>query len=406
MRALPHNELPSFKSGMDFHGYTISCHLGYGAFSHVYKAIHQESQKAVAIKVVNKQQNSLQQSDMLSAEIDILKKVDHPFITHLYEVIETEKYIAIVQELIDGMTLGKMLEMARAFTEKQIQVIASQIILTLEYLHNQLHITHRDIKEENIMIDNNFNIRVIDFGLSDFFDPIKPSLSAGVGTTPYLPPEIVNFDNYTQEVDVWSTGCLIYALAFGVLPFESNDKRSVYKRIKYMSPNFKNATLTENLTDLLTKMLEKDQNKRITIDELMKHPFLNSDDSITKEKISEFFIPQYHQCDVISKIHLVEQMHQVLNSKINYFNKGNFRTPSGNKKFLKLLDNNKELFVYENQAKAPANKNRKRKVFQASQSAASGLSLTKLPPLQKKSDNCFMVGSQKSQFVLNATFFK
>lgn len=354
-----------FPAGYRFHDYTLLGEIGHGTFSHVYKATQKGSNQIVAIKIVPKRKGIMTQ---LNKEIDILRAIDHPFIVHLYGVIEEPLYIAIIEEFVEGVPLTKLIDISYTIAERQLKVIFAQLLVTLEYLHNTVHITHRDIKTENIMVDKNSTIRLLDFGLSEFFDPENPILSDGVGTTPYLPPEMVNYKNYTPEVDIWSTGCLMYAITYGHLPFDGNDPAKIYKSIKYMTPNFQSEQVAIELQDLLKCMLEKDERNRITIDKLMDHSFFHSITHTMKEKLVNYQLPDYLNLTQELKIVEVTALHYRMRGFFSQFQE---QLPETEPKFIPLIYPKSICHSAENALTGSTSKEYRKKAFSRKKSTVN-----------------------------------
>lgn len=141
--------------------------IGSGGFSSVYKAIHLPTKIPVAIKMLTKQKFPI---DKLRRELKIMELLDHPYTISLFEFIEDSNFFYIVMEYINGMSLYKLITNSGPLPEPTIKKYLVQVLSVLDYIHNDLHIAHRDIKPENIMIDENDNIRIIDFGLGNVFD--------------------------------------------------------------------------------------------------------------------------------------------------------------------------------------------------------------------------------------------
>ena len=150
-----------------------------------------------------------------------------------------------------------------------------QLVLSLEYLHKVKKIVHRDLKAENILLDRNNNIRVVDFGLSKAFEEGKPYLETQCGSPAYVSPEIIKEQPYTSASDIWSAGVLLYAMVLGSLPFNSDHDNLGDLLRKILEENVElPESLSRDLRDLLKKMLIKDPRKRIRLEEVKDHAWL------------------------------------------------------------------------------------------------------------------------------------
>ncbi|EAY20266.1 CAMK family protein kinase [Trichomonas vaginalis G3] len=157
--------------------------------------------------------------------------------------------------------------------EEDAAVIFSELIIALRYLHDECNIAHRDIKAENILLDENHNIRLIDFGISRIHDIETEYMKTNCGSILYAAPEIISEKGYTKSVDIWSAGVLLYAIVVGHFPFEENNYKNLTHKIVYSNVEYP-PCLSILLTDLLQKMLVKDPTQRITIKEILDHPWL------------------------------------------------------------------------------------------------------------------------------------
>jgi len=178
-----------FRGRMD--DYTVGKEIGKGAYAIVKSAIHKLSNKKTAIKIYEKYKLlDPQRKSNFKKEIDILKKIDHTNIIKLYEVIDTSKQLLIIMELATGISLLNYLKAKpnRRMDEIETKEIFYQIIKGIAYLHSK-NIVHRDVKLENIIIDNTY-VKIIDFGFATFHQTNK-LLNFFCGTPSYMPPEII-----------------------------------------------------------------------------------------------------------------------------------------------------------------------------------------------------------------------
>jgi MAP/microtubule affinity-regulating kinase len=185
------------------------------------------SNKKFAIKIYEKyklldpiRKNSVKR------EIEILKKVDHNSIVKLFEVIDTSKQILLVMELVNGISLLNHLKAKtnRRLDEEEAKIIFKQVLEGVRYLHNK-NIFHRDIKLENLIIDENKIVKIIDFGFATV-NPKSKLLNFFCGTPSYMPPEIVQKKDYLgPPTDVWSCGILLYTILSGSFPFRGMSQK-------------------------------------------------------------------------------------------------------------------------------------------------------------------------------------
>lgn len=201
--------------------------LGQGAFGTVKLCMHKDSQKTFAIKIMHKVAIKKQHIyiELLQNELQILGEKSHPNIIRIVDLIEDNENYYIVSEVVKGGELFNRLTKLNSFTESQAADIISQIMLGLNYMHLQ-SITHRDLKPENILLvkddEDCFDIKIADLGFAQKFDKEK-GLDLVLGTPLYMAPELVKHERYTEKVDVWSLGVIVYQLLCGKTPYDAKN---------------------------------------------------------------------------------------------------------------------------------------------------------------------------------------
>jgi serine/threonine protein kinase len=242
--------------------------LGSGSFASVWLAYHVITNFHVAIKIVNKETlNTPESMTRFNREINLLKKIDHPFISQLFEVFDDQGFFYLVMEMIENGTILDFVNKHGRLNEDKARRYFSQLISALDYLHNTLFICHRDLKAENVLLDRNDNLRLIDFGLSNEFTRKTPNLFTACGSPAYAAPEMIQGFPYTKATDIWSSGILLYAMAAGKLPFDDQNLNALlYKVInsEVIYPPF----FSPALIDLLKRLLIKNPDQRITMQKI------------------------------------------------------------------------------------------------------------------------------------------
>jgi serine/threonine protein kinase len=206
----------------------------------------------------------------LMHEISILRQMDHPFIAKLFCVLGEPESLAIIQEYAPHSTMFEFLAEHGPCSETQSRYYFMQLIIVIEYLHNSKKVAHRDLKLENILLDAYNNIKVIDFGLSHTFTNENQQFTTPCGSPPYLAPELISTGVCTRTTDIWSLGIVLYALTTGSIPFFHNDFTSLCRQITSKSIHYP-LTLSDDLIDLLKRMLNRNPIERITIEEIKHH---------------------------------------------------------------------------------------------------------------------------------------
>ncbi|KAH9251458.1 hypothetical protein BASA81_010695 [Batrachochytrium salamandrivorans] len=169
-----------------------------------------------------------------------------------------------------SMDLFECIEKHEYFTEAQARHVFRQIMSAIAYMQS-LRLVHRDIKDENVLIDDNFNVKLIDFGSASFFDEIGGrQFDRFLGTIQYAAPEILKSQKYRgPEAEVWSLGCCLYIMLTGQVPFTSASH--AVNRHYSRSP----VPLSESCTDLLNSMLDKSFLTRATVQTVLSHSWFN-----------------------------------------------------------------------------------------------------------------------------------
>ena len=232
--------------------YLIGNQIGKGAYASVRLAIHRPTYNKVALKIYEKSKLiSPQRRKNVRREILILEKLNHPNIVRLYEAFETQNQVILAMEFVPGMSLHGLLKskVNRRLPEAEAKRILGQVTSAIKYCHSKC-ITHRDIKLENILLDEKNNIKLIDFGFSTCI-PNERKIKIFCGTPSYMAPEIVGKKEYSgPPADIWAMGVLLYAMLCGTFPFRGTNDKELYSRI--MKGSFH---IFDHLTPLSTSLL-------------------------------------------------------------------------------------------------------------------------------------------------------
>ena len=251
--------------------YTITKQIGVGAFSSVWIGENNLSGVPVAVKIVPKSTIETPESvTRFQREISLEQKIYHPLISQFYEMIEDQKYYYIFMEYADNGDLATLLEDRGQLNENMCRFFFAQLVLAIEYLHNECRIVHRDLKPQNVLLDRYNNIRLTDFGLSNTFSDNNPVLNTGCGSPAFVAPEIAMGKSYTKAADIWSLGVMLYEMATGKLPFEGDDVHTIMTAIVHQEPLYP-MTMSRELINLLKRMLCKSPEQRITIKEIREN---------------------------------------------------------------------------------------------------------------------------------------
>lgn len=268
---------PGEKPKSKLENYAIGRQLGQGAYAVVRLGTHKATKEKVAIKSYEKSKLLDPHRKMsVKREVSILEKLTHTHTIKLLETIDSVKHLNLVMEYVGGCSLhGYIRQRAnRRIDPVEARRLFHQILLAVEYCHSQ-NITHRDLKLENILLDDGNNVKLIDFGFSTCM-PADRKTSTFCGTPSYMAPEIVGRREYTgPPADIWALGVLLYAIICGCFPFKGANDTELYRKIQrgmYVIPEF----VQEGPKRLMRKLLQVDPSKRPTASDLLKDEWIET----------------------------------------------------------------------------------------------------------------------------------
>ncbi|KAJ3720435.1 hypothetical protein C8R42DRAFT_670720 [Lentinula raphanica] len=259
--------------------YTLGRVIGEGAYGKVRIGTHRLTSTRVAIKQIPKSMSA-----SLTREIHHHRQLHHPHITQMYEVIATESSIWIVTELCSGGELFDYLTEKGRLTEDETRFLFGQLCLAVAYLHEK-GIVHRDLKLENVLLDERCRVKLGDFGFTREFER-GVLMDTYCGTTGYASPEMLQGKKYLgAEVDIWSLGVILYVLLTGMLPFDDDDEQIMRDKVilgEFEDPEW----LSEDARDLIQNILQKEPSQRLTIPQILEHPWFTSNKPDYPDNIS------------------------------------------------------------------------------------------------------------------------
>ena len=298
--------------------------LGTGGYGKVNLYRHKITGAEYAIKLIDKTkfENKLQK-ELFAREVDMMYKIRHPNIVRLYTHFEDESNCYIALEYIKK---GNLYSYTQSMPNKVLDAATTahfvvDLISSLYYLHNMNPpIIHRDIKPENLLVGNNGQLKLTDFGGSNYLESGNVRYTT-CGTQIYHSPEMLLKKGYDTRVDIWAIGILIFELMVGRPPFKSDAQHSMEDNIVHLRINWPN-TMNLLAKNLISKLLKLEPDQRLTLKEILEHQFiLNYVDNPTSRLIlpSEVIIEPF----AISKQLPGEEYKAAENSRNN--NNNNFR---------------------------------------------------------------------------------
>eukprot|EP00002_Diphylleia_rotans_P009651 TRINITY_DN20015_c0_g1_i1.p1 TRINITY_DN20015_c0_g1~~TRINITY_DN20015_c0_g1_i1.p1 ORF type:complete len:465 (-),score=102.96 TRINITY_DN20015_c0_g1_i1:67-1461(-) len=265
--------------------------LGEGAFATVWLSVHKESHKRYATKMIKKisgaDRRKEKSEERLRAEVEILKKVHHQNIVSLFAVYDTPKFLYLVMDYAEGGELFDRIVSLTSYSEVDARDCTRQILSAVAYLHSQ-QIVHRDLKPENILLidkKSNTNIKITDFGLSRLLGD-QSVMHTVCGTLQYCAPETLlaggGVTAYTDKVDEWAIGVILYILLCGFPPFHDGKSKTVHKQILDGDYEFEDeywSEISPEAKDLVSKFLTHDPIARLSCERALQHPWFGLSDS-------------------------------------------------------------------------------------------------------------------------------
>uniref|UniRef100_A0A803LZ90 non-specific serine/threonine protein kinase n=1 Tax=Chenopodium quinoa TaxID=63459 RepID=A0A803LZ90_CHEQI len=251
--------------------------LGKGSFAKVYHARSLTTNQSVAIKVIDKSKTHPSMEPRIVGEVAAMRRLNHPNILKIHEVLASKSKIYLVMELAKGGDLfGKLSRRAdHRFPEPLARKYFHQLVSALHYCH-QNGVAHRDVKPQNLLLDEEGNIKVSDFGLSAVAESAvavskeKMMLQTSCGTPAFAAPEIVGrtrngYDG--SKADAWSCGVILFVMITGYLPFDDGNLVIMYRKMhrkEYRFPSW----VSKPARGLISRLLDPIPKSRLSIDDI------------------------------------------------------------------------------------------------------------------------------------------
>ena len=288
-------DFSNLKINLSYHDFTPLKLLGRGSFGQVCLVRLKINNKLYAMKILDKKILKERNQELhTKSERDLMVKINCPFIVNIKSAFQDEKYLYIISDFMQGGDLFYHMHETSIFDFELAQFYTCELVLALEYLHNN-NMIYRDLKPENILLDANGHIKLTDFGLSKLLNSSKQKAFTICGTIQYIAPEVFINKGYDKMVDWWSLGCLIYEMFVGKLAFNIKNNTNLSLDLYNKKLKFPRH-MDEDAQDLINKLLVVDPKKRLGYgangsDKIKKHPFfegINWDEVWNKQIIPPF----------------------------------------------------------------------------------------------------------------------
>ena len=269
--------------------------LGSGAFATVRVAVHNASKKKYAIKIVDKGKLGKTDELALKDEITVLKELEHPNIIRLYSVFNEPEYYYLVTELMNGGELFDRIASKVSYNEDEARNVTRTLLKVLEFCHSK-QVAHRDLKPQNLLLtskNSDIDIKVADFGFAKKCGA-DGHFKTQCGTPEYVAPEILNSVPYDTKSDMWSMGCILYALLGGYVPFYGKNQRELFREIRGGKYEFHDeywAHVSKDAKDLVASLLETFPKKRLSANEALETKWMKESTVTMKSRALDLTLP-------------------------------------------------------------------------------------------------------------------
>ncbi|GLT89524.1 hypothetical protein SLE2022_075020 [Rubroshorea leprosula] len=259
--------------------YLVGRQIGSGSFSVVWHARHRVHGTQVAIKEIVMERLNKKLQESLMSEISILKRINHPNIIRLHDIIEMPGRIHLVLEYCKGGDLSMYITRHGSVHEATAKHFMQQLAAGLQVLRDN-NLIHRDLKPQNLLLstnDDNAVLKIADFGFARSLQP-RGLAETLCGSPLYMAPEIMQLQKYDAKADLWSVGAILFQLVTGKTPFTGNNQIQLLQNIvKSTELHFpvESKNLSSDCKDLCQKLLRRNPVERLTFKEFFNHPFVS-----------------------------------------------------------------------------------------------------------------------------------
>ena len=275
---IPESVLKGLESEPKITDFTLIKELGVGSFGRVLLVQHNLTQAQYAIKAIDKRNKAnIQEKPYFRREIEIMYRIHHPNVVKLFGHFEDNTYCYFIMEYIAGGNIYSYVPKngIHTISTKQVASIIKDVISATYFLHHMYPpIIHRDIKPENVLLGDNMRAKLTDFGWSNYMQGDFKRTTV-CGTPIYLAPEMINNTGHDEKVDIWCIGVLLFELITGQQPWQGSDVQTVKYNISRLKINWPKQ-MDRNAADLISKILRYNPEERISLRNMLMHPFFTN----------------------------------------------------------------------------------------------------------------------------------
>ena len=336
--------------------------IGQGSFGSVFLVEKETNKKKYALKVINKDFLSrTERTEEALIERLILSKCKHPSIVRLSLSFQTKHKLFFVMEYCPNKDLDELLRKLNTLEPNLAFQIICELVNVIDYLHNDMNISHNDLKPSNILLDSNFHIKLIDFSTAKVKDkifdkkkgdfiPSEESISKDIiGTAEFISPEMINqkITDYKTN-DIWSLGIIIYLIFNGETPFKGKNDFITLDKVKECKFDYIKKDIPEDVVDLINNILVEDTNKRLNIKQIKEHKYFK-DKNVNWETILNNKVPiDLEQLNQLDKLNIEKNNNENFWEQFCNDINNNTNNSNNDNNFLSETENDFEIEKKEN----------------------------------------------------------